>query len=100
MTAYRALANVARLTAFVAAFAHSVRAQEATIPASLFGELRVRGEWDQPGGALHADLYTYLRTRLGVRATPVKGVTVVAQVQDSRVFGAESNTTSTNPDVI
>ena len=75
-------------------------AQTATvnIPVSIFGEVRARGEWDQPGGSLHANMYTYLRSRLGVRAEPAKGVRLVAQLQDSRVFGAEPNTTASNPD--
>ncbi len=75
-------------------------AQTATVnvPLSIFGEVRTRGEWDQPGGALHANVYTYLRSRLGVRAEPARGVRIVAQLQDSRVFGAETNSTISNPD--
>jgi hypothetical protein len=80
----------------------AIRAQAVTtsIPVSIFGEVRSRSEGDWPGGGLATDVYTYLRTRLGIRADPATGVRIVAQVQDSRVFGAEGNTTATNPDAI
>lgn len=79
----------------------ALRAQTATttIPLTVFGEIRSRSEGDWPGGALATDAYTYLRSRLGVRAEPAHGVRIVVQVQDSRVFGAEGNTTATSPDV-
>jgi hypothetical protein len=100
------LKNVLKVIALTAALGlivpNAARAQSATtsIPLTVFGEVRSRSEGDWPGGALATDVYTYLRTRLGIRAEPTTGVRIVAQVQDSRVFGAESNTTASNPDVI
>lgn len=88
---------VGGLTATRAACAQSATT---TVPLTVFGEIRSRSEGDWPGGALATDVYSYLRSRLGVRAEPAAGVRIVAQVQDSRVFGAESNTTATNPDMI
>jgi hypothetical protein len=80
----------------------AARAQTAatTIPVTVFGEIRSRSEGDWPGGALATDFYSYLRSRLGIRAEPTHGVRIVAQVQDSRVFGAEGNASATNPDMI
>lgn len=69
------------------------------IPFVITGEVRTRSEWDSPGGDLHADMFTYLRARFGVRADISPTTHLVIQGQDSRVFGAESNTTSTNPDI-
>jgi len=71
----------------------------AATPVSFFGEIRARSEWDRPGGTLGADVYTYLRTRLGVRAAPAEGVKIVFQLQDSRVYGVNINTAATNPDI-
>jgi len=59
---------------------------------TLFGEVRSRSEWDRPGGPLAADLFTYLRSRLGVRVEAAPGARIVLQVQDSRVLGAEGST--------
>lgn len=69
------------------------------IPLVVTGEVRTRSEWDSPGGGLHSDMFTYLRARFGVRADISPTTHLVVQGQDSRVFGAESNTTATNPDI-
>jgi hypothetical protein len=63
-------------------------------PVTLFGEVRSRSEWDRPGGSVQPDLFTYLRSRLGVRVDPSSAVRVVMQLQDSRVLG--SSTTAAN----
>jgi len=68
-----------------------------TLPVAFSGEVRQRSDWDRPTGT-SADLITYLRSRLGVRATPAAGLSLFVQVQDSRVYGAESNSTATAPD--
>lgn len=96
----RPLALTFVLCGFLTPRTAAAQTATASIPVSIFGEIRSRSEGDWPGGALATDVYTYLRSRLGVRAAPAKGVTIVAQVQDSRVFGAESNSTATNPDAI
>lgn len=67
------------------------------LPVAFSGEVRQRSDWDRPTGA-SADLITYLRSRLGVRAAPAAGLSLFVQVQDSRVYGAESNSTATAPD--
>lgn len=65
-----------------------------------FGEVRMRAEWDQPGGAAKADLFTLLRSRIGVRIEPTTGSRVVFQLQDSRVLGTTPTTTTSGADVI
>lgn len=103
MTSLKNILKLIALTGAIGLLAPgTVTAQTATtsVPLTVFGEVRSRSEGDWPGGAQATDVYTYLRSRLGVRAEPSKGVKIVAQVQDSRVFGAESNTTATNPDAI
>jgi hypothetical protein len=60
------------------------------------GELRSRSEWDEPGPNVNRDLFTYLRTRLGVRVDINTGTHVLLQVQDSRVLGAEETNSSTH----
>lgn len=78
------------------------RAQATTtsVPITISGEVRTRTEGDWPGGAVRSDVYTYLRSRLGIAAEPATGVRIVLQVQDSRVFGAEGNATASNPDLL
>jgi hypothetical protein len=61
------------------------------VPVAFFGEVRSRSEWDQPGGGAPADLFTYLRSRFGVRVDAASNARVVLQVQDSRVLGAEGS---------
>lgn len=71
----------------------SVLAQEGPIIWS--GEIRFRSEVDgrdfRSGTAMNA--YTFLRSRLGLEARPVEGVTAFLQVQDSRVLGEERDAT-------
>lgn len=71
------------------------RAQGVTLSA----EVRSRSDWDRPGGALDADLATALRTRLGAIMEAARNARIVLQIQDSRVLGAESNSTATATDV-
>ena len=61
------------------------------IPITFTGEVRSRTEWDAPGGAAAADLFSMLRTRFAARVDPTPGVSVVLQLQDSRVLGTETN---------
>jgi hypothetical protein len=83
------------ICAAAAAFPLSGRAQQAQ-PVTFFGEVRARGEWDNPGAGVDDDAYTYLRTRLGVRATAADNVRLVFQLQDSRVYGAPAATSITD----
>lgn len=62
-----------------------------SLPIIFTGEVRSRTEWDAPGGAAAADLFSMLRTRFGARVDPAAGVSLVLQLQDSRVLGTESN---------
>lgn len=76
------LAVVTVLPATIAA-----QATAASTPVTISGELRARTEWDQPGDGPPADAYTFLRTRLGLRADPNTSVRIFLQLQDSRVYG-------------
>ena len=60
-----------------------------SLPITFTGEVRSRTEWDAPGGAAAADLFSMLRTRFGVRVDPTPNLSVVLQLQDSRVLGTE-----------
>ncbi|HEX7979775.1 MAG TPA: alginate export family protein, partial [Gemmatimonadaceae bacterium] len=62
-----------------------------SLPITFTGEVRSRSEWDAPGGPAAADLFSMLRTRFGARVEPTAGVSVVLQLQDSRVLGTETN---------
>ena len=70
-----------------------------SLPITFSGEIRSRTEWDAPGGAAAADVFTLLRSRFGARVDPVRGVSVVLQLQDSRVLGTEGNRVSSTVDV-
>src|SRR4051812_4315059 len=41
-----------------------------SLPITFTGEVRSRTEWDAPGGAAAADLYSMLRTRFAARVDP------------------------------
>jgi hypothetical protein len=69
----------------------SPNAPTLSIPITFTGEVRSRTEWDAPGGAAAADLFSILRTRFAARVDPTPGVSVVLQLQDSRVLGTETN---------
>lgn len=71
------------------ALAVPVSSQE---PARLFGELRVRPEWDWRTAGEDGDAATLLRTRIGVAAGLDDFARIVVQMQDSRAFGEEANT--------
>ena len=62
-----------------------------SVPITVTGEVRTRTEGDRPSAALDADVFTYLRTRIGVRIDPTKQVHAFIQMQDSRVLGSEGN---------
>ncbi|HVZ48925.1 MAG TPA: alginate export family protein [Gemmatimonadaceae bacterium] len=102
--AHRAAHQFVRAAGLVlacSALAARARAQQATVPTpvTLSGELRARSEWDRPGGGAAEDVYTYLRTRLGVGATPTDGVRLFFQLQDSRVYGVPTSAAAGNPDI-
>lgn len=62
-------------------------------------QIRNRGEVDSRTFDSKANSYDYLRTRLGVKFTPLENYSAFVQFQDSRVFGAAgkgSTTTDTN----
>jgi hypothetical protein len=69
------------------------------LPITFSGEVRSRTEWDAPGGAASADVFTMLRSRFGARVDPTRGLSVVLQLQDSRVLGTEGNRASSLVDV-
>jgi hypothetical protein len=95
--------------ALAIAVAAPVRAQSAattpppapvlSLPITFSGEVRSRTEWDAPGGAASADVFTMLRSRFGARVDPARGLSVVLQLQDSRVLGTEGNRASSLVDV-
>jgi hypothetical protein len=96
------------LVGFVSVTASPVFAQSATtasaapvlsLPIAFSGEVRSRTEWDAPGGAATADVFTMLRSRFGVRVEPTRGLSVILQLQDSRVLGTEGNRASSAVDV-
>jgi hypothetical protein len=70
-----------------------------SLPMVFSGEVRSRTEYDAPGGAASADVFTMLRSRFGVRVEPTHGLSVVLQLQDSRVLGTEGNRASSAVDV-
>jgi len=70
-----------------------------SLPITVSGEIRSRTEWDAPGGAASADVFTLLRSRFGVRVDPTRNLSVTLQLQDSRVLGTDGNRTSTAVDV-
>ncbi|GLC23822.1 alginate export family protein [Roseisolibacter agri] len=63
-----------------------------TLPqVTLSGEVRTRSELEHLVAAPRADALTYLRTRLGARATIGDAVRLVVGVQDSRVLGTQAH---------
>ena len=70
-----------------------------SLPITVSGEVRSRTEWDAPGGAAGADVFTLLRSRFGVRVDPTRGLSVMLQLQDSRVLGTEGNRAASPTDV-
>jgi hypothetical protein len=70
-----------------------------SLPITFSGEVRSRTEYDAPGGAASADVFTMLRSRFGVRVEPTHALSVVLQLQDSRVLGTEGNRASSAVDV-
>ena len=90
-----ALVTVVPCALMAQSSAPSIPAPSQGVPAiTLLGEVRSRSELDRPGGALAADVFTYLRSRLGVRVEAAPGARIVLQVQDSRVLGAEGSTSA------
>jgi hypothetical protein len=88
------------LFALLVAVGRRVDAQTTvTLPIDVLAEVRVRSEFDKLPGASN-DLFTYLRSRLGLRITAAPGVRVLMQVQDSRVLGSEGIAAASAADVL
>lgn len=91
---------VAALTIVMCAASSSVAAQAPPSAADsqrlsidMYGEVRMRSEWDRPMATLSSsDVFTLMRSRLGVRITPSSNVRIVMEAQDSRVLGDVSST--------
>jgi len=92
-------AGVSVTAMVLAATAPGAQQVTASVPVTLSGEIRARSEWDRPGGTLAEDVFTYLRTRLGVRAAPADNLHLYFQLQDSRVYGASAGAATGNPNV-
>jgi hypothetical protein len=61
---------------------------------TLSGEIRLRGEWDGRTAEAGDDAATLSRVRLGVLAQVRPWLSAFAQVQDSRAWGTETNTST------
>jgi hypothetical protein len=99
----RCLSIAFGLLLFLGAKVHAQAAAPATgvlsLPITLSGEIRSRTELDAPGGAVASDYFSMLRSRLGIRVDPAPGISLVLQVQDSRVLGTEGSTSAPAVDV-
>jgi hypothetical protein len=69
--------------------APTVPAGDSAARVTLSGEIRTRAEWDRPGAPAATDAFTYLRSRVGARVAAAPRTTLVLQVQDSRILGAD-----------
>jgi len=73
----------------------------APAPASLYGQERLRTEYDQKAvkdaSSNQAFLNTQMRSRLGFTAAPSEKVGIKFEIQDTRFFGSEPSTPATNP---
>jgi hypothetical protein len=99
MSSFTRCLVIVAVTLVVAGDGSAQTAAPTPIPITFFGEVRTRSEWDRPGGDVHADAFTYLRSRFGARIDAAHGARIVLQLQDSRVLGAEGNSSVTAPDV-
>ncbi len=70
----------------------SLVAQQAVVPITISGEVRVRTEVDGRSPAVSADMVSLLRSRLGVAVAPSERVRAVVRLSDSRAFGEEQHT--------
>src|SRR5438270_13463255 len=61
------------------------------LPITFTGEVRSRTEWDAPGGAAAADLFSMLRTRFGARVQPTSGRSLGLRLQDRRLLRTQPN---------
>lgn len=99
MTSRIQLIRRALAIAVLIALSAATSAAQTSVPVTFSGEIRARTEWDRPGGGLAEDVYTYLRSRLGVSAAPADGVRLLFQLQDSRVYGVAASSAAGNPDI-
>ena len=97
--AVAALASVFTTPISAQGTAGAPQAPVLSLPMVFSGEVRSRTEYDAPGGAASADVFTMLRSRFGVRVEPTRALSVVLQLQDSRVLGTEGNRASSAVDV-
>ena len=107
MCAHRRPTHLAAVAALLLGLTGPLHAQGAvpasgtlSLPITLSGEIRSRTERDAPGGALASDYFTMLRSRFGIRVDPTAGLSIVLQVQDSRVLGTEGSAASSALDVL
>jgi hypothetical protein len=64
----------------------------------LLGEVRVRSEAERPVGVETTDVFTVMRSRIGIEALLSPRATVLLQVQDARMFGEAASLTSGSAD--
>ena len=99
LIAFAVVALASMSAAPISAQSAAPPAQMLSLPMVFSGEVRSRTEWDAPGGAASPDVFTMLRSRFGVRVEPTHALTMVLQLQDSRVLGTEGNRASSAVDV-
>ena len=76
--------------AAAAQVAPAIGAGDTTRRVTLSGEIRTRAELDRPGAPGATDAVTRLRARIGAAIAAAERTTIVLQVQDSRVLGADA----------
>ena len=70
---YKAAAALCAATAVLPSRSRAQSTTSGPSPVTFSGEVRQRSDWDRPSDA-SADFATYLRARLGLRATPAAGL--------------------------
>jgi hypothetical protein len=70
------------------------QAEEAAPKVAFSGQVRPRFEVQDFRDGLSADTFTSMRTRMGMTGQPAEGVKVFAQVQDVRLWGEETHTST------
>lgn len=82
-------------------FSTSLLAQVSDVSVKFDGQIRIRGEVDARDFDNDTDTNTYTlsRIRFGARMAPHEDVDVYVQLQDSRAFGAETNTLASSANI-
>lgn len=83
---------------FIAALLIASKSFAGDLPIIWKGEIRIRGEFDGRDfrNKTPANVYTFMRTRIGAEVTPIEKVQLFFQVQDARVFGEEKDLSGFN----